>query len=190
MKRILLIGVMFLVVGCVMQNNYETNAPLEDENAVVSVCNLDFAPEQIWLAARRAIRGYFESRPEHKSENFNDLDWCYPVGYEETKHKALRPYKIIKTWTVFITPEVPEIGRQTARRITLKIIPDGESAWQCRILVEKCARATLPLKDREAGWISEPQADMNAANDICKRLHSELQKIQEHLRLGIVEKEY
>lgn len=190
MRILVIILALMLSAGCVMRNSYETNRPLDDDAAMVPVRNLDFPPKQIWLASRRAIHGYLESRPEHRFENLNDFDWCYPVGYEETKHRAARPYMIMKTWTVYITPEVHVVGKQIARRITLKVIPDGETAWQCQILVEKCSRDTLPIKDRESGWISEQTADMNAANDIYKRIHSELQLIQEHIRLGIEEKEY
>ena len=181
--------------GCVVNRSEPPNVILDEQASIAVARNLDFPPRTLWLASMRAMRDFFLHHPEHRFFAANDLEWCYPEGYEEATHGATRPYKIIRTWYVPLTLDEPVIGKEYARKATIKIISDnpvqdGRRFWQCQILLVKCWRPRLPLRAPEEGWYADDRPDIEGAIEIKRLFHMELDKIERNKRLGISELDY
>ncbi len=190
MKKTLLAGlVIFLAAGCIVHKQKRREVSLDARTAggVVEIPNLDFPPMEIWEATIRGLRSFFATHKDHPYWDANDLNVCYPNGQDKRRDLSEKPAKIIRTFHIPITYEEPIVGKEFARRATVLIKKDGETAWRVRILLEKCERPRLPLKKKNEGWVADSEPDIINALAISKNVHDELQKIQRNKRLGNAE---
>jgi hypothetical protein len=190
MKKIIILGLVLLVTaGCVSNPNKVTDKPADLEKYVVRVRNLDFERKMIWLAAKRAVYGFYKDYREHRFTEINDWDRCYPDRVEVLENGMTIPYSSLSTWYCPIVYDVRKGEVQRSRRALVKILPDGKNAWQCEIRFEKYYRRPIPVRDSEDGWVPY-KPDLKAALEIKDNIHNELQLILERKRKGIKEPEF
>lgn len=174
------------LLGCVTPEKRPEIVQMDEEAEVITLRNLDFKKIYVWHAATRALRDFFDPHREHPYFNANDLDWCFKDMDDPTDEE--KEYNIIRSHYIPSVKQVPVVGKEFARRATIKILPDGEGAWQCQIKLIKYERRRLPVKERDEAWQGVAH-DIQGAREIADLILLELEKIIEKKRKGVPERE-